>query len=274
MILSDGSGGNTAGRWYKADADQTYLSSAAPTLGFALTAVASAASGTFRISGRVTGLSSLTAGLTYYVSATAGGLTSTPPTNVRTVGVADTTTSLVISFALTTPASATTAGIVSLADQTLGAGVKTFSSPPVGLPKFARCTAALTQNNTGTVANITGLSFAVAASEVWAFQFYLYGKSSDVADWKFVLTGPTAPTSIIYGVQSSQDQPALAETTAFGNNVFAGGANSTEQALILHGLLRNGSNAGTVQIQMAQSTAEVSDTVIRAESYLLAWRIS
>lgn len=134
VILSDGSGGNVAGRWYLADADQTYLSSAAPTLGFALTDVASAAGGTFRISGRVTGLSSLTAGLTYYVSAIAGGLTSTPPTNVRTVGVADTTTSLIISFALTTAATGTTAGIVSLSAQTLGAGVKTFSSPPLFAP--------------------------------------------------------------------------------------------------------------------------------------------
>lgn len=134
VYLSDGSGGTTAGRWYKADADNTYSSSAAPTLGFSLNAVASAASGTFRISGRVTGLSSLTAGLTYYVSATAGGLTSSAPMNVRTVGVADTTTSLVISFALTTPASATTAGIVSLVAQTLGAGVKTFAAPPIFSP--------------------------------------------------------------------------------------------------------------------------------------------
>lgn len=97
VYLSDGSGGNTAGRFYKTDADNTYSSTQARVLGFAPAAISSGATGSIRISGRVTGLSSLTAGTTYYASATAGALTSTAPTNARAVGVADSTTSIVIS---------------------------------------------------------------------------------------------------------------------------------------------------------------------------------
>lgn len=84
------------GRWYKADADVTASSSTAGMVGIAPSAVASAASGSFRVGGRITGLSGLTTGALYYASATAGALTSTPPTNQWLVGKADTTTSLLI----------------------------------------------------------------------------------------------------------------------------------------------------------------------------------
>jgi hypothetical protein len=97
VYISDGSGGKTSGRWYKADADDTYSSSAALLVGMAPYAITSGATGVVRISGRITGLSSLTAGATYYISATAGAITATAPSNLRTIGVADTTTSLIIS---------------------------------------------------------------------------------------------------------------------------------------------------------------------------------
>ena len=108
VYLSDGSGALTAGRWYLADADNTYESSTASQVGIATAAIASAASGTIRLSGRVTGLSALTAGEDYYVSATDGALTTTPPTNGRLVGRADSTTTLIIGGG--------TAGALSLPD--------------------------------------------------------------------------------------------------------------------------------------------------------------
>ena len=95
--LSDGSNSLTAGRWYKADADP-YYASIHPELGFATAAIASGGTGTIRIGGVMTGLSSLTAGSTYYASATAAALTATAPTNARSVGVAISTTTLRIDF--------------------------------------------------------------------------------------------------------------------------------------------------------------------------------
>ena len=94
--LSDGSGSLTSGRWYQCDADNTYESSTAAMIGIATTAIASGASGTIRTGGRITGLSGLTAGSRYYASATAGALTTTPPTNARLVGQGITTTTLAI----------------------------------------------------------------------------------------------------------------------------------------------------------------------------------
>jgi hypothetical protein len=96
VYLSDGTGGLTIGRWYKTDADFGYRSSAATMIAITTEAISAGATGTLRKDGRLTGLSSLTAGSAYYVSAAAGALTPTAPTNRRFVGVADTTTSLVL----------------------------------------------------------------------------------------------------------------------------------------------------------------------------------
>lgn len=95
VYMSDGSGGKTAGQWYKADADFTYASTT-PIIGFAVADIAIATSGTIRDGGIATGLTGLTVGTTYYISTTAGAVTSTAPSNARVVGVADTTTSIVM----------------------------------------------------------------------------------------------------------------------------------------------------------------------------------
>lgn len=94
VYLSDGSGGKTAGLWYKADSTNTY-SSTTPEVGMAPASVASLGVGTIRIAGSVTGLTGLTVGTSYYVS-TAGTLTSSAPANRRFLGVADSTSSLVL----------------------------------------------------------------------------------------------------------------------------------------------------------------------------------
>ena len=96
VYLSDGSGGLTAGQWYKADADLAYASTSS-IVGIVPSAITAAATGTVRIGGTVTGLASLTVGSTYYVSQTAGGMTTTAPApRVRVLGVAMSTTDLVM----------------------------------------------------------------------------------------------------------------------------------------------------------------------------------
>lgn len=94
VYLSDGSGGKTAGLWYRADAANIY-SSTSPEVGIAPNAISSLAAGTIRISGAVAGLTSLTIGAIYYVG-TAGAITATAPSNKRIIGQADTTSSLVV----------------------------------------------------------------------------------------------------------------------------------------------------------------------------------
>lgn len=128
VYLSDGSGGQTAGRWYKTDASDQYSSSAAGMVGMAQAAISSGVAGSIRLSGRITGLSGLTAGSVYYADATPGVLTLSPPTFARQIGMADTITSLIVGQGIPF-ATATTPGLVSATTQSF-AGVKTFNNPP------------------------------------------------------------------------------------------------------------------------------------------------
>lgn len=101
LYLSDGSGGKTAGKWYKAQADQDY-SSTLPEIATPLEAgdlddvVSVALAGEVELSGP------LTAGATYYVSpAAAGAITPAKPTGpgalARRVGQAKTALLLLMS---------------------------------------------------------------------------------------------------------------------------------------------------------------------------------
>lgn len=96
VYLSDGSNSLTAGSWYRTQATASYSSTIGP-VGFATAAIANGAAGTIRLAGQMTALSSLVVGTTYWLSATAGAITATAPTNHRRkVGVADTTSSLIL----------------------------------------------------------------------------------------------------------------------------------------------------------------------------------
>lgn len=104
VYLSDGSGGLTVGRWYKADATNAYSSSTAVVVGMAPNAISIATSGTIRLAGSLTMPSaSLTTGTAYYASGTPGALTSTAPANSRLIGLADSTSTIILRIQTTTP---------------------------------------------------------------------------------------------------------------------------------------------------------------------------
>lgn len=103
VYLSAGDGGLSAGRWYKTDADLDYASTAARMVGIVTAGGAVGGDIAVRRLGRVEGLSGLTTGSLYYLSATAGEITSSAPTNPRRVGQADSTTSLVIGAEIVEP---------------------------------------------------------------------------------------------------------------------------------------------------------------------------
>lgn len=97
VYLSQGDGSRVAGRWYKADATNDYSSTLAKALGIAVADIADGSAGSIRLVGSVTGMSSLSIGSVYYVADTPGALTAVAPTKRRRVGIADSTTSLVMS---------------------------------------------------------------------------------------------------------------------------------------------------------------------------------
>lgn len=96
VYLSTGAGGTTAGRWYKTDADAAATSTDAYLIGVVPAAIISGALGSIRLLGSVTVTGPLTPGAAYYISATAGAITSVAPSNSRFIGQADSSTTIII----------------------------------------------------------------------------------------------------------------------------------------------------------------------------------
>ena len=94
----------TAGKWYLTDSDAAATSTTAQTIGVAVSAIAINTSGTIRLAGLVTTAGAVVVGTTYYVGPTPGALVSSAPALSRQVGVAMTTSTLVL--AATTAVSA------------------------------------------------------------------------------------------------------------------------------------------------------------------------
>ena len=297
VYLSDGTVG-TAGRWYKTDSDVAASSTLARYTGFAPADISSGAAGSIQIQGKVTGLAGLTVGAVHYCSATAGGVTATPPANAKPIGVADSTTSLIIP-AGTAEATATVPGIVSTGTQTFG-GVKTLvsptfttggswtGSPSLTSPVFAalptgigatvinRCTSTVTVNNSTALVNSTGLAFSVLANTDYVFNFVVHFVTPSGANFKCTLTGPAAPTAVHFGGTPVVGGAVadVVNATAFATNFVMTVTPTIPIMMLISGILRNGANAGTVQLQFAQNTTVVGDTQVFVESYVQSMRIS
>lgn len=171
-------------------------------------------------------------------------------------------------------ANATRRGLVNSGAQTLG-GVKTFAVAPIGVRRYVRCTADLTKNANTSFSDITGLSIPVAANETLVFEFVLFGVTASAADWKFTLTGPAAPTALRYGIDIGYGTTVgITATDTFGTSLLRDSTAANEECIHLRGHIRNGANAGNIQVQMAQRVSDGSNTVIRTDSYGVAERIA
>ena len=87
----------TPGLWYLTDADAAATSTLPQSVGVAVSAIAINTAGTIRLAGTATTASAVVVGSTYYASATAGAITATAPALPRQVGVALTTSTLLLS---------------------------------------------------------------------------------------------------------------------------------------------------------------------------------
>lgn len=216
VYLSDGSGSKTAGQWYRADATTPY-SSTTGIVGLAPSAISSVTAGTIRLNGIVTGLSALTVGTTYYLSATPGTLTATAPTNNRRpVGVADTTSSVVLTVNPNVPAvdlhtcngrlTLESNVPVSVVDQT--AKTTLYWSPIDG----NRC--ALYDGTWWTTRTFVQLSIVIPSSTSQLYDVYLYDNAGTLALELNAWTNDTTPATLHSGSTFYQDGVAIKAGTA------------------------------------------------------------
>lgn len=127
-FLSDGSGGLTAGRWYRTDADDPNLSTLPRVRGVATAAIDLGASGFVRLEGALDGFVGLVGGAVYYASTAVGAITAAAPARPVVIGVALNATTLLITpvVSLTTTSVITTVGVQVALPLPPGAGALTI----------------------------------------------------------------------------------------------------------------------------------------------------
>lgn len=109
-------------------------------------------------------------------------------------------------------------------------------------------------NATTTASNITGLSFSAKASTNYTMDCSLYYQgSAGTAGLDITVTGPASPTSVFYSYEEDATATTVQESVAnaFSTKLVGAAAVTATTNLPAHVTmgLRNGSNAGTVQVQ-------------------------
>lgn len=145
--------------------------------------------------------------------------------------------------------------------------------------QFVRKTANETVNNSSTLQNDDTLLAALAANEVVAFICQIWFSSATAADIKLAFTTPAAATIVWAGAGGFQFTTAegaalfQAVETSGGSASIGGRGAGDKRTITLIGLVANGANAGNLTLQWAQDTADASDTIVYANSWLLPLRV-
>ena len=107
----------------------------------------------------------------------------------------------------------------------------------------------------GSMTNITGWSFAIAANEVRSFYGLLWVHRTSGQGGNIQLTGPASPSSVRLTyvlLDSGSTSPiGVAPATAFSSAIgpLGNAAGAGDLSVWVIGTIANGSNAGTVQLQ-------------------------
>lgn len=128
-----------------------------------------------------------------------------------------------------------------------------------------------TVNNSTTLTTATGVTFAVSASETWAYVFVVHYISGTTPDLDLSLTFPASPTSVRYGA-IGDNVSTSAQSAAVGSTRLPFNGRGVDSTAIITGNIVNGANAGNVTLKFSQTTATVSDTKVYSGSCVFAFR--
>ena len=124
-----------------------------------------------------------------------------------------------------------------------------------------------TVNNSAALVNDNDLTFAIGANQKWDFHMNLAGNSAATPGLKFSITAPAGSTC---------NWAARAESGASVANLACGSSTTkmvgagADDLYNLDGWVTTGATGGNVTLQWAQYTANASNSIIRAGSFLQA----
>jgi len=152
-------------------------------------------------------------------------------------------------------------------------------SVPESRIKVVRKTTDEVVNNSDVLQDDDELFFAIDANDVYFVDVYLFVYTIGLAtDFKFDVSGPAGASFKQYKQYSKWDRidvgttPASIETTMATNSGGRGG--DTDFGLAFHFLVINGANGGNVNLRWAQNAAAVENTIVRANSFILTYKLN
>ncbi|HEX8875379.1 MAG TPA: hypothetical protein VF777_01425 [Phycisphaerales bacterium] len=134
----------------------------------------------------------------------------------------------------------------------------------------------LTADKTTTsnvMADVAGMSFAVAANAdyEWEALIPINAVTGMASAPTFTWSGPAAPTLVAFGSVGAQaGSTASSYATSFGSAITSAFTVNTTVWAMFRGILRNGANAGTVQLRYASGTDTYALTY--KQGAYLRWR--
>ena len=122
------------------------------------------------------------------------------------------------------------------------------------------------------------LQFPLLANAKYSFEMYLQFTTTAAGDFKFRHVGPAAPTLVSierrhWVPNTTTDVNALDSAFSAGD-VAIDGAAGTVGLIHMRGLIYNGANAGTFSLQWAQNTANGTPAIVKAGSFVRAFRLN
>ena len=118
-----------------------------------------------------------------------------------------------------------------------------------------------------TVVDDGVLEFAIAANEQWIMEAHIAFTSSAAGSHRENISVPTGCAGTIHWNSIGSFQSALPSADL-------GEATTTNAAVTMNVWIANGGTAGTVKIQYAQFASDGTATIVKAGSYIQAWRVA
>lgn len=150
-------------------------------------------------------------------------------------------------------------------------GVTSNIQTQLGYTKRIYKSADETVNNSSTLQDDNELTFSIGANEVWAFTLCLLATSETTPNLRYKFTVPSGADYIMMPFYYS----GSVGTNASSSYAFIGtDGDPFTNVDFAHGVVRNSSNAGSVQLQWSQDVAEASNSIVRRGSYIIAHKLA
>ena len=143
--------------------------------------------------------------------------------------------------------------------------------------KTVRKSADQSVTSSTTVVNDSHLKFAVAASETYIFQLWLYVAAADSSgDIKITCTGPSGSTVLWSPGQVIllPDAAQTAGTVQTGGTTASYFVDGNLRLITLFGSILNSTTAGDLQLKWAQNSSSATATTVKAGSYIYGTKVS